>query len=131
MKARIALSVVLGMGACIVYFIADGLLTTPVLRKLPPAAWLITALYLALAQFLAEGWSAPQPLQSAESGRRVESGPARTFVDRWMRSRWRASPYYTWGPFYSPKTSDLQSAIPKAESPVGPTKSRNLDHRSF
>jgi hypothetical protein len=50
--ARIALSIVLGLGAIIALFIADAYLTSPGHRKTPPAAYLMTALYLALAQFL-------------------------------------------------------------------------------
>jgi hypothetical protein len=52
MKARIALSVALGIGAFIALDIADEYFTSPGHRQTPPAAWLMTALYLALAQFL-------------------------------------------------------------------------------
>ena len=51
-KARIALSVVLGIGVFIALSIADSYLTSPGHRQTPPASWLMAALYLALAQFL-------------------------------------------------------------------------------
>src|ERR1019366_3197793 len=52
MKARIAFSIVLGLGTFIVLSIADEHFTSPGRRQTPPASWLIAASYLAVAQFL-------------------------------------------------------------------------------
>lgn len=52
MKTRIALSSILGLGTFVALSIADEYFTSPGNRQTPPASWLITALYLALAQFL-------------------------------------------------------------------------------
>jgi hypothetical protein len=52
MKVRITLSVVLGIGFFIVVSIADAYFTSPGHRQTPPESWMMTALYLALAQFM-------------------------------------------------------------------------------
>lgn len=52
MKTRIALSILLGIGAFIVLSIADEIFTSPGHRETPPVSWLMTFLYLALAQFV-------------------------------------------------------------------------------
>jgi len=52
MKARIAVSIITGLGTLMALSIADEYFTSPGHRQTPPASWLITALYLALAQFL-------------------------------------------------------------------------------
>ena len=52
MKFRIAVSIVLGLGTFIALSIADEFFTYPGHRETPPVSWLLTAVYLALAQFL-------------------------------------------------------------------------------
>jgi hypothetical protein len=51
MKVKIAFSIILRLGF-ITLSIADEYFTSPGHRQTPPVSWLITALYLALAQFL-------------------------------------------------------------------------------
>jgi len=52
MKTRIALSILLGIGAFIALSVADEIFTSPGHRETPPVSWLMTFLYLALAQFV-------------------------------------------------------------------------------
>lgn len=65
MKTRIAISILLGLCTFIALSIADEYFTSPAHPQTPAASWLITALYLALAQFLlapkGEGFIATRP----------------------------------------------------------------------
>lgn len=52
MKTRFVFSIFVGLGTFIVLSIADEYFTSPGHRETPPTSWLVTAVYLTLAQFL-------------------------------------------------------------------------------
>jgi hypothetical protein len=69
MKTRVAISIVLGLCTFVALSIADEYFTSPGHRETPAASWLLTALYLALAQFLlapkGKGFVATRPTLAA------------------------------------------------------------------